>query len=231
MMALKQIATLGRKLTLFLKLFAGCFGRRAGRELLEVYVKGPLADGQRKNIEAIALDQGVAPRTLQRFLESMKWDEEKARDTCQRIVAGDHAHPEAIGLIDESGFTKSGDETAGVGRQYNGNRGKIDNCVVAVHCGYSAPGFQVLLDSVLYLPAEFAADPARRKKHTCQTTSCFKPNNNWRSRWSIEHLATACECSLGHSTKRMAAIENFSMRWKSASRCSRAKSPSISAAG
>ena len=40
----------------------------------------------------------------------------------------DHAHPEAIGLIDESGMHKSGRDTAGVVRQYNGNRGKIENC-------------------------------------------------------------------------------------------------------
>jgi SRSO17 transposase len=84
---------------------------------------------QRKNVEAIALDQKVAPRTLQRFLESIVWDEQKLRDRCQQIVATEHAHPEAIGCIDESGTTKSGNETAGVKRQYNGNRGKVENCV------------------------------------------------------------------------------------------------------
>jgi len=51
-----------------------------------------------------------------------------------------------------------------VGRQYNGNRGKIENCVVAVHLGYSAPGFQTLLDTRLYLPKDWADDPLRRKK-------------------------------------------------------------------
>ena len=75
----------------------------------------------------------------------------------------DHAHPEAIGLIDESGMHKSGRNTAGVGRQYNGNRGKIENCIVGVHLGYSAPGFQAILDSQLYLPWEWANDPKRRK--------------------------------------------------------------------
>jgi hypothetical protein len=34
-------------------------------------------------------------------LESIKWDEEKVRDRCQQIVATEHAHPEAIGIIDE----------------------------------------------------------------------------------------------------------------------------------
>ena len=53
--------------------------------------------------EGIALLFGEAPRTLQRFLESIKWDEEKLRDQCQEIVAQEHAHADAIGCVDESG--------------------------------------------------------------------------------------------------------------------------------
>jgi len=102
-MTLKQIAGLGRKLVMFLGLFAGCFGRREARELLRVYVQGQLSDVHRKTAEGIALRFGKAPRTLQRFLESIKWDEEKFHDRCQQIVAQDHAHPEAIGVVDESG--------------------------------------------------------------------------------------------------------------------------------
>jgi SRSO17 transposase len=180
-MTLKQISALGRKLSLFLALFADCFGRREGRGLLRVYVKGQLSNLHRKTAEAIALEFDTAPRTLQRFLESIKWDEEQLRDRCQKIIARDHAHREAIGCIDESGTTKSGRETVGVGRQYNGNRGKIDNCVVGVHLSYCAPGFQVLLDSALYLPEDFANDPARRKKRTCPRRSNFAPSR--RSPW------------------------------------------------
>jgi SRSO17 transposase len=181
-MTLLQIASLGRKLTSFLALFADCFGRWEARELLRIYVKGQLSNLHRKTAEAIALRFKTAPRTLQRFLESIKWDEEKLRDRCQQIVANEHAHPEAIGCVDESGTTKSGRETVGVGRQYNGNRGKIDNCVVGVHLSYSAPGFQVLLDSGVYLPEEFANDAARRKKLTCPTRSSSAPSQ--RLRWS-----------------------------------------------
>src|SRR3990172_2142074 len=163
-MTLKQVAALGRELWVFLGLFADCFGRREARTLLRVYVQGQLSDLHRKTAEAIALRFGAAPRTLQLFLESIKWDEEKLRDRCQRIVARDHAHPEAVGIVDESGTTKSGVETVGVGRQYNGHRGKLDNCVVGVHLSYAAPGFQTLLDSAVYLPEDYANDPARRKK-------------------------------------------------------------------
>jgi SRSO17 transposase len=181
-MSVKDIAKLGKLLAQFLASFACCFARPAGRMLLQVYVQGLLSDVQRKNVEAIALDQRVAPRTLQRFLESIIWDEQGLRDRCQQFIATDHAHPEAIGCIDETGTAKSGNQTAGVKRQYNGNRGKIENCINNVALAYSSPGFNSLLDARLYLPKEWIDDPARRKKHTSQTKWCFKQNR--KSRWT-----------------------------------------------
>jgi len=43
-----------------------------------------------------------------------------------------------IGIIDDSGHRKSGDKTACVQRQWCGNTGKIDNCVVSVHLSYTS---------------------------------------------------------------------------------------------
>jgi SRSO17 transposase len=163
-MTKKELKNLGRLLTTFLAMFADCFVNAAGKRLLAVYVKGQLSDLQRKNCETIARNFNVPVRTPQRFLESIKWKEVLLRDRCQQIIARDHAHHDAIGTVDESGTTKSGRCTAAVSRQYNGNRGKIDDCTVGVHPGYSAPGFQTVLDSQLYLPEEWANDPARRKK-------------------------------------------------------------------
>jgi SRSO17 transposase len=164
-MTVKQIASLGKELAKFLVLFAGCFRSQPGFALGRVYVRGLLSDIGRKNVEAIAMEFGTPPRTLQRFLESVKWDEGAARDLCQRMIALEHAHAEAIGCIDESGTAKSGDDTVGVGRQWLGSCGKVDNGVVGVHLSYSAPGFQCLLDSQLYLPEDWAADLKRRKKN------------------------------------------------------------------
>lgn len=81
-----------------------------------MYVRGQLSDQRRKTAEGMALRFRTAPRTLQRFLESIKWDEEKLRDRCQQLVAAEHAHPEAIGCVDESGVAKSGRDTVGVAR-------------------------------------------------------------------------------------------------------------------
>lgn len=191
-MTLLQIAGLGRKLVAFLRLFAGCFRRKETRELLRIYVQGQLSAVHRKTAEAIALEFGKAPRTVQRFLETSKWDEEELHDQTQRIVATKHAHPEAIGAVDESAVGKCGDATVGVARQWDGNRGKVDNCVVGVHLHYATPAFQCLLASGLYLPEAWAADALRRKKTTSPRRSCFAPNPRSPWNWSTGRWATGC---------------------------------------
>ncbi len=144
--------------------FVDCFYSNPGRKLLQIYVQGLLSDVQRKNAEAIAANQNVRPRTLQRFLDSIKWDHERLRDRCQQIIATDHADSQAVGIVDESGMAKSGHDTVGVKRQYNGNRGKIENCIVNVALSFATVTFHSLLDACVYLPKEWTDDPSRRKK-------------------------------------------------------------------
>ena len=157
-----QIAALGSELTDFLSGFADCFGRSEARDHLRTYVAGQLSDLPRKSIEPMALAGGTPPRTLQRFVESIRWDERRLRDKQQRLVAREHADPQAIGVIDESGHPKKGRHTAAVQHQWCGNTGKVDNCVVGVHLGYVVGDFQCLLDSDLFLPKDWAQDPIRR---------------------------------------------------------------------
>ena len=209
-MSAKDIASLGKLLAQFLALFAGCFTRPAGRRLLRVYVQGLLGDVQRKNVEAMALDQDVAPRTLQRFLESIRWDHDALRDQCQRIIASEHSDADAIGCIDETGTAKSGSHTAGVKRQYNGNRGKIENCVNVVATSYTAKDFHCLLDARLHLPKEWAGDAARRKKIMFPITSGFR--RSLRSRWirSTTRKPMALPSRLGRSMKTTVEMVTFS---------------------
>lgn len=112
----------------------------------------------------MALQAGVLPRSLQVFLGWLSWDETRMVDRVQQIVARDYSHPHAIGLVDETGSPKKGTHTAGVQRQWCGNTGKIDNCVVSVHIGYTVGSFHALLDSDLFLPKSWANDAARRKQ-------------------------------------------------------------------
>lgn len=174
-MSLQDIASLGKMLAQFLALFADCFVGVKGQRLLAIYVRGLLSDIGRKNVETIALKQNVSPRTLQRFLESIKWDHAQVLRRCRQIIAAEHADSRAIGVIDETGTAKSGSHTVGVKRQYNGNRGKIENAVVSVAASFATSTFQCLIAAQMYLPREWADDFPRRKKHTSRRISSFSP--------------------------------------------------------
>ncbi len=163
-MEVKDVKAIGRQLKLFLSQFDDCFGRSEPHANLETIVRGQLSSLERKSLEPIALAAGVAPRTLQDFVAAGHWDHELMRDQTQRIVATKHAHRRSIGLIDESGNPKKGRDTCCVYRQWCGNTGKVDNCVVGVHLGYTVDDFQCLLDSDLFLPKEWAEDRERREK-------------------------------------------------------------------
>ena len=163
-MDVQEIKGMGGQLERFLSEFDDCFGRSEPREHLRTYVRGQLSNLPRKSIEPIALSAKIAPRTLQGFFSYLSWDEPHLRDRVQWIVARDHADPQALGVIDESGNPKKGKHTAGVQRQWCGNTGKTDNCVVGVHLGYVAGDFQCLLDSDLFLPKEWADDPVCRRE-------------------------------------------------------------------
>ncbi len=163
-MEAQEIAGLGKELGRYLSEFDDCFGRSEPREHLHEYVCGQASDLHRKSLEPIALLNGTPPRTLQRFLESVQWDEQRLRDRVQWMVARDHSDPQAIGIVDESGHPKKGRHTAAVHHQYCGNTGKQDNCVMSVHLSYVAGSFQCILDSDLYLPRTWAEDAERREE-------------------------------------------------------------------
>ena len=69
-----------------------------------------------------------------------------------------------VGVVDETSFEKRGEESCGAKWQYCGRRGQPANCQVGVFLLGVTPAGTALLDQQLYLPREWAADRARRKK-------------------------------------------------------------------
>ncbi|MCC6581709.1 MAG: IS701 family transposase, partial [Phycisphaeraceae bacterium] len=93
------------------------------------------------------------------------------------------------GVIDESAHARQGTKTPAVQRQYRGETGKIDNCVVGVHLLYSVPGehpddsaidnpFTCVVAGDLYLPQSWAEDPQRRREARIPDELTFRPK--WR---------------------------------------------------
>lgn len=156
-----QIRSLKPMLTRYLKRFDDCFARQDTRAHMPVYVGGQLSDLPAKSCEPIALEAGVAPRTLQEFLSQHKWDESRMRDRVQELVVSDHAGPNSIGIIDETSDVKKGDKTPGVQRQWCGKVGKKENCLVTVHLGYATGDFHCLIDGDLFLPESWSEDRER----------------------------------------------------------------------
>jgi SRSO17 transposase len=122
-----------------------------------------MATLKRKSIEPIALAAGVAVRTLQEFLAFFAWDHRRMNDHLQRRVA-DRYGP-GIGVFDPSAHPKRGTKTPGVQRQWCGQKGRVDNCVVGQHLLFtnndSVNAFSCVLASDLYLPEAWAHDRRR----------------------------------------------------------------------
>lgn len=173
-MQVDQLLALRPALDRFLKDFKDCAGLPSRRHV-STYVRGQLANLPRKSVEPIALEAGVAPRTLQKFLSFHRWDEDLMREKLQARVAASHGGRHAIGLIDETSYVKKGTKTPGVQRQYCGASGKTDNCAVTVHLGLADAEFHALLDGELYLPESWAQDPARCKAAGIPEDMTFRP--------------------------------------------------------
>jgi SRSO17 transposase len=176
-MLVQQIRALGPALGRYLDEFAGCFVSGDTCSHLRQYVQGQLSNLPRKSAEPIAHLAGVPPRTLQEFLSLSRWDDDRLRDTVQRIVARDHADVQAVAVVDESGHPKKGRMTACVQRQYCGASGKIDNCVMSVHLTYASfdGHFRAMIDSDLFLPEKGWDDAERRREAGIPDSVTYRP--------------------------------------------------------
>src|ERR671939_466799 len=127
------------------------------------YLRGLLAPVERKNGWQLAEAAGGAtPDGVQDFLSRMRWDADAVRDDLRAYVVERLGDPDAVLVLDETGFLKKGDKSAGVQRQYSGTAGRIENCQVGVFLGYAGRHGRALIDRALYLTEGWAGDPGRR---------------------------------------------------------------------
>jgi SRSO17 transposase len=81
----------------------------------------------------------------------------------RRQVAREWGDPDAVLIVDETGFPKKGTKSVGVKRQYSGTLGRVENCQVGVFLGYHAANGHTLVDRRLFVPEEWADDRPRRE--------------------------------------------------------------------
>src|ERR687884_2131934 len=138
------------------------FARAEPRRRALAYLRGLLLPLERKNGWQLAEAAGDAtPDGVQDFLARMHWDAAAVRDDLRAYVVEQLGEPDAVLVLDETGFLKKGDKSAGVQRQYSGTAGRIENCQGGVFLGYASRHGQALIDRAPYLPERWTRDAAR----------------------------------------------------------------------
>lgn len=146
----------------FFKPFERYFLRSETRDNVQGYIRALLSDVKRKNSWQLAEALGLAdPHPLQRVLREAKWEDQVVRSQLRERVVQLMGTEAGIGVVDESGFVKWGEKSAGVSRQYCGRIGKIENCQVGVYVGYVTAESAAFLDCQLYLPQSWCDDRQR----------------------------------------------------------------------
>ena len=136
------------------------------------YCTGLMLPVARKSVEPMAAH--VAPhevrsahQSLHHFVADAPWSDAAllggVREYVLEHVAPRHGDPEVL-IIDDTGFPKKGRHSVGVARQYCGQRGKQDNCQVAVSVSLANEHYSLPVSYQLYLSKEWIKDEERRHK-------------------------------------------------------------------
>jgi SRSO17 transposase len=174
-MELQELESWAAEFEVFHARFADLFCRQEPREQSRKYLRALLSAVERKNGWQLAEAGGdERPDATQRLLYLAQWEADAARDRLQQFVIEVFGDAEGIGVVDESGFIKKGDKSAGVQRQYSGTAGKRENCQIGTFLSYASRHGHVFLDRRLYLPESWAAAPERRAQAKVPESEVFE---------------------------------------------------------
>jgi SRSO17 transposase len=141
---------------------ASRFARPEPHRRVLAYLQGILSETSRKNGWQLAEHAGEArPDGMQRLLSSAVWDTDGVRDDLRSYALELLGQEDAILAIDETCFPKRGKKSAGVGLQYCGATGRVENCQVGVFLSYVTTKGHTLIDRELYLPLDWCEDRDR----------------------------------------------------------------------
>lgn len=100
---------------------------------------------------------------MQRLLGRASWSADNLRDELMRYAKGilldENEH--GVLIVDETGFLKKGNKSAGVQRQYSGTAGRVENCQIGVFLAMAGSNGRALIDRELYLPKKWCEDKKR----------------------------------------------------------------------
>jgi len=160
--ALETVQTWALWLTEVERRIMSHFARREARHRVWAYLRGLLSPVERKNGWQVAEAVGdTTPYGVQHLLGRARWDAEEVCKDLGAYVVEHLGDPQAVLVLDETGFLKKGQQSAGVARQYSGTAGRVENSQIGVFLTYASAHGHVLLDRELYLPHAWTDDVRR----------------------------------------------------------------------
>jgi SRSO17 transposase len=128
----------------------------------------------------LAREAQVAEQNMQHFMSNSPWSGRALIEHVQQAIV---ERPELQGgllILDESADEKSGDRSAGAGRQHNGRMGKVDECQVGVYLAYAKEQHWTLWDGCLFIlsSGSVPVPPSDGPKSAFPASGPFKPRSN-----------------------------------------------------
>jgi len=209
----RDLEKVAEELVSFHQEFSRYYRRREQHRLGLAYLRGLMSSLERKTAEGIALLllNPVSVRRLQDFITNYSWDHQGMFGAYQEALARLIVGPADEGMlnVDSSEFVKKGTESVGVGRQYCGNLGKVENCQSGVFVGYASERGYGLVDCQLFLPQHWLTEEYAQRREKChipqglefqrkvqiarQLIQGVKERGLFHPRW------VGCDCTFGSS--------------------------------
>jgi len=211
----------------FLRPFHVYFSRSEGRESLERYLTGLLTEHPNKNCDTLAqVVPGTNQQRLHNLLTGIAFDADDLNDQRVGAMMRLPSEGDAVLVFDDTGFAKQGNCSVGVKRQYSGTLGKTANCQVTVNCHYAERTVAWPVATRLYLPQEWATDPARREKAHVPEEVKFRTKPeialallDHAKELGIRHACVTADGDYGDNPNFLAGLELRKERYVNAVRC------------
>ncbi|ABW12431.1 FOG: Transposase-like protein [Parafrankia sp. EAN1pec] len=98
---------------------------------------------------------------MQRLPNEYAWDHDGVRDLIRSYVVDHLFEEDGVPILNETGFLKKGNSSAGVQRQYSGTAGRVENCHLTMFAAYVSGNGGSFVDRELYLPAKWTDNRER----------------------------------------------------------------------
>jgi SRSO17 transposase len=185
----------------YVERLVGVLGHADRAAPLKAYCTGLILPGERKSIEPIAarVEPGRVPaahQSLHHFVAKADWSDEALLAVVRAEVLPEvEQHgPIRAWIIDDTSFPKKGRHSVGVARQYCGQRGKQDNCQIAVTLSVANAHASLPVAYRLYLPEVWAKDPERRAKAGVPDEVVFQT----KPEIALDHIRSALAAGVAH---------------------------------